>query len=69
MFKIKSEVTGKEYEPKNCVFIRNVAQASKYLKAKAELLDLTVAYDNRLTFVFSQKDTYNLYQKWSQNKL
>lgn len=69
MFKIKSEITGKEYEPKDCVFIRNIAQASKYIKAKAELLDLTVAYDDRLTFVFSQKDTYELYQKWSNKKL
>lgn len=69
MFVIKSNITGKEYEPKACVFIKNVAQAGKYIKHNAELLDLTVAYDGKLTFVFSLEGTKDLYEKWLENKL
>lgn len=69
MFLIKSKITGKEYEPKKCVFIKNVLQVSKYIKHNAELLDITVAYDGRLTFVFPQQETQELYKKWQNNEL
>lgn len=69
MFLIQSKVTGKEYEPKNCVFLRNTLQVSKYLQHGAELLDLTVAYDGKITYVFSRDDTYELYQLWQEKRL
>lgn len=68
MFTIKSKVTGREYAPNQCVFIKNATQAALYLKY-ATLLDLTVGQDNKVCFVFSLDETRELYRKWNAYEL
>ena len=55
MNKIQSVVTGKMYNPKDCVYIINTLQTYKYIENNAELLDLVCGYNNKLVYVFDKK--------------
>jgi hypothetical protein len=50
---IVSEITGKRYNPSECVYIKNPVQTAKYLKHNLPLLDLIVSDDDKLVFIFS----------------
>lgn len=64
-----SIVTGKSYDPNDCVHIVNTLQVYKYLNNNAELLDVFCGNDNKLIYVFNKKDTYELYDKWCKREL
>lgn len=65
----KSSVTGKYYEPVDCIFIMNPKQAALYLKHDMELLDLIPNKDNLLVFVFDKKETSAVYRLWQTGDL
>lgn len=64
-----SVVTGKTYDPVECVHLVNPLQVYKYLQNNAELLDIFCGNDNKLIYVFNRKDTYDLYDKWCKREL
>lgn len=64
---MKSENTGKYYEPSSSIYIVNPRQANLYLKHHAELLD--VIPGERLAFVFDKKETAHLYKLWLSGDL
>lgn len=65
---VTSEVTGKTYVPEECVFVTNLKQVTKYLQNGASVVDL-FTNDNSICFVFSKKDTYELYAAWKEHRL
>lgn len=44
---VKSEVTGKTYDPARCVRILNSLQACKYIKAQCLPLDIYTSIDQK----------------------
>lgn len=67
--KIKSDVTGLEYNPSEVCRIINPKQASMYLKHGARLYDAYSGYDGVLVMIFNRKETSDLYDKWCNHEL
>lgn len=67
--KVQSDVTGKCYDPKECVFILNPLQVYKYLVNNAEILDVLPGEDNKLVYCFSRENTKKLYDAWCKHEL
>lgn len=65
----KSAVTGKYYEPVDCIYIMNLKQTALYLKHDMELLDVIPNKDNYLVFVFDKKETSDAYRLWQVGEL
>lgn len=64
-----SNITGKVYDDKECVFFRNYVQASYYLNWGAELKDLFSDSEYKLVFVFSKTDHERFKMRWgTKNK-
>lgn len=68
MFTIRSKITGIEYVPKECVYIKNPLQAALYLK-HIPIIDITVGQDNKMCFVFDMEESRDLYRKWNSHEL
>lgn len=68
MFTIKSKVTGIEYVPKECVYIKNPQQAALYFR-HIPILDITVGQDNKMCFVFDLEESRELYRLWNAHEL
>lgn len=71
---VHSEITGKDYNPKDCTRILNVQQAAAYMYAGAELIDLYVSkhYETKnpvLVFLFNRDDCYKFYDAWCNHSL
>ena len=71
---IHSDVTGKDYNPKDCVRILNVQQAAAYIFAGAELIDMYASkhYETGnpvLIFLFDREATADMYDKWCDHTL
>lgn len=70
---IKSNFTGKSYEPNKCCRIVNMSQLAFYLTMDVELLDLYVSKDHKtnkpiLVGVVDKTDSYEAYKMWCDNK-
>ena len=57
---VKSNFTGKSYDPSKCCRIVNMLQLAFYMENNVELLDLFVSKDH--------KDSYEAYKMWCDNK-
>lgn len=72
---IKSEITGKNYEPSECVFISNPTQCAKYCKLLGTdlLMDIILSSERRedvLVFVWKKSpETADAKRKWDQHLL
>lgn len=66
---IVSEITGKTYNPSECVYIKNPVQTAKYLKHKLPLLDLIVSDDDKLVFIFNRDMSRENYELWLRREL
>jgi len=66
--KVYSTVTGRTYEPTECLYITNYQQASAYMQHGAVLYDV-LARERTLTFVFTKNDTRELYRRWKEKTL
>lgn len=66
---IVSDITGKQYNPAECVYIRNPVQAAKYLKYKLPLIDLVVSDDDKLVFIFNRDESRPWYELWLKHEL
>lgn len=70
MFTIRSKITGLEYAPNQCVFIKNQRQAVLYCLNGAVLRDMTIdRQDQKFVYVFTVEDTKELYRKWVLHEL
>ena len=71
----KSKVTGKEYELKDVVFIRNLAQFEAYCANGGDDYLVDIFYDrtkekNKMVFAFLKcEETRELYKKWNERAL
>lgn len=67
---ITSEITGKTYNPSNCVYIKNPAQYAMYLKHnRVELLDIVVGDDNKAAHIFDREGSRKYYELWLAHEL
>lgn len=71
---VKSEVTGKTYDPARCVRILNSLQACKYIKAQCLPLDIYTSIDQKtgqdvLVFLFDRNESKDLYTAWCNHEL
>jgi hypothetical protein len=66
---IVSEITGKQYNPSDCVYIKNPVQTARYLKHKLPLLDLIVSDDDKLVFIFNRELSRESYELWLRHEL
>ena len=70
---VKSNFTGKLYEPNKCCRILNMTQLAFYMDNNVELLDLFVSKDHKtnkpiLVGVVDKMDSYEAYKMWCDNK-
>lgn len=65
---VRSTVTNLYYEPSKMVRIVNTKQAMLYLKNHCTLYDLYES-GGTLVFLFSKKETTELYEKWLNREL
>lgn len=63
-----SAITGKDYDPEQCIYILNMIQVARYLKHGAIPVDVCVTND-KVCFVFLRKDTRELYKAWCSRTL
>ena len=71
---VKSNTTGKQYDPSKVVRIINVLQIAAYLENEVELLDLYTSKDFKtgkpiLVAVFDRQGSYEAYDKWCKHVL
>lgn len=64
----KSTLTGKVYEPSQCVYIYNMVQVARYMKHGVQPVDMFVSNDE-LCAVFTKNETYELYKAWLKREL
>lgn len=69
MTMIKSETTGKIYDPNKTVRLVNLKQILFYMNREVEILDFYPSEDFKtkepiLVFIVSKYDTYDVYQEW-----
>ena len=67
--KVQSVVTGKYYNPTDCVFIVNPLQVYKYLENGSAPLDILAGEDNKLVFAYDKAKTHKLYELWCKREL
>lgn len=65
----KSDITGKEYDPNECVRLVNVRQLLFYMNHNVEILDIYPSKDLKtgediLVFIVNKKATQEIYKKW-----
>lgn len=65
----KSSVGGRTYDDFDMAFIGNPVQTYLYMKHGAYLFDVLWGRDQKLTFVFSKKETQPLYELWKRHEL
>lgn len=63
-----SNITGKTYEDRDCVFFRNPIQSAFYVFKGAKLVDLFVDDEMKFVFVFSREDHECLKMIWKNRK-
>lgn len=66
---VVSEITGIQYNPTECVYIKNPVQTAKYLKHKLPLIDILVGEDDKLVFVFNREFSREYYELWLKHEL
>ena len=71
---IKSNFTGKSYDPNKCCRIINMLQLAFYLDKDVELLDLYVSKDYKtnkpmLVGIVDKTSSYEAYKLWCDNKV
>lgn len=71
---VKSNFTGKSYDPNKCCRILNMMQLAAYMDYGVELLDLYVSKDYKtkkpiLIGVVDRENSYDAYQLWCEHKL
>ena len=71
---VKSNFTGKDYDPAKCCRIVNMMQLAFYMDNDVELLDLYVSKDYKtnkpmLVGIVSKTDSYEVYKIWCNNKI
>lgn len=71
---VKSNFTGKTYEPNKCCRIINMTQLACYMDFGVELLDLYVSKDYKtnkpmLVGIVDKTSSYEAYQLWCEHKL
>ena len=66
--KIRSEVTGIEYEAENAVYFRNLHQSAFYIEHNAKIIDIFTDGSNKLVFVFDRQEHNELIKLWMTNK-
>lgn len=66
-----NEITGKYYNPEECVFFKNAAQSAAYaFRGNAEIKAILNSEDNeRFIFVFSKRDHARLKKAWDEHTL
>lgn len=65
---IRSEITGKWYDPDECVFFRNHVQSAFYLEWGSQLIDLFTDSFHKLVFVFTKEDHKKYIDRWMMQK-
>ena len=70
---VKSNFTGKLYEPSKCCKILNMTQLAFYMDHNVELVDLFISKDHKtnkpiLVGVVDKTDSYEAYKMWCDNK-
>ena len=71
---VKSIVTGKSYNPNDCVRIVNISQIAAYIENEVELLDIFPSKDTAtgkriLVAVFNKDDSFEAYKAWCNHEL
>lgn len=71
---VKSNFTGKFYEPSKAVRILNMQQLAAYMANGVELLDLYVSRDYKtdrpiLVGIVDKEESYESYKLWCDHKL
>lgn len=64
MFSV-SDVTGKMYDPEECVFFRNAKQSASYMLWGATLIDIFADSSKQLVFVFTKADHAKYRDRWN----
>ena len=65
---IHSEITNRDYESSDCVYIPNIKQAARYIRKGAFPVDIVESND-KLCFVFLKQETRDLYKAWCEHTL
>lgn len=65
---VYSEITNRDYNSSDCVYIPNIKQAARYIKNGALPVDI-VESDGKLCFVFLKLETRDLYKAWCDHTL
>lgn len=72
---IKSDFTGKEYFPSDCIRLTNVKQLVFYMKHGVNILDQYASKDFKtgediLVYIVNPKEKYtqDIYKKWKQTR-
>lgn len=71
---VKSNFTGKVYDPNKAVRILNMQQLAAYMANGVELLDLYISKDYKterpiLVGIVDRDDSYESYKLWCNHKL
>lgn len=71
---VKSNFTGKSYDPSKCCRIVNMLQLAFYMENNVELLDLFVSKDHKtnkpiLVGIVDKTNSYEAYKMWCDNKV
>ena len=66
---VKSDITGRLYQPVNCCYIQNPKQTALYMKNGVALLDIIVGNGDKLVYVFDKSSSAQLYEKWKNYEL
>lgn len=70
---VKSNFTGKTYDPKKTIRILNAQQAAAYIKHGIVLLDLWLSKDKEgkpiLVFIFDKEESKEVYDLWCKHEL
>lgn len=65
---VSSNLTGDDYEDRDCVFFRNPIQSAFYVFRGAKLIDLFVDDKMKFVFVFDRKDHERIKMEWKTRK-
>ena len=71
---VKSNFTGKKYDPGKSVRILNMQQVAAYMDYGVELIDLYPSKDNKtgkpiLVFIFDREESKEAYDLWCNHEL